>query len=211
VSRRHPLIICDHGEARSGVPDGLRERQAIVEMQQLACGDYLISAAFALERKAPRDLVDSILNRKLFVQLEYLAENFEYAALIIEGDDWVGDRKLRSPLLGELYHWISLRPNVTAICSPSTKWTALLLLDLARREQFDRLIAQPSASVMRRSARSPRELLLGFPGVGEANADKLLARFGSVHAVVQATCDELVSVIGLKRGRSLHDLLTRTS
>jgi Fanconi anemia group M protein len=210
MTPRHPLIVCDYGEERSGVPDELRKRGAIVEMAQLGCGDYLVSAAFALERKAPRDLVDSLLNRKLYAQLDRLVQSFEYAALVIEGDTWAGDRKLRSPLLGELYHWLSFRPGVTVLYSPSTQWTARLLFDLARREQFERLGGAPTGeTVPRRTARRPRDILLAFPGVGDANADKLLTRFGSVQAVVQASSDDLVGAIGAKRGRHLHDLLTR--
>ncbi len=210
MNRRNPVIVCDHGEARSGIPERLRERDALVEMRQLGCGDYLVSAAFALERKAPRDLADSLLSGKLLAQLVALADTFEYGALLIEGDDWSGDRKLRSPLLGSLYHWVSLRPNLTVIYSPSTAWTTRLLLDLARREQFDRIVAPGAVTPPRRAVRRPRDLLLGFPGVGEANADKLLARFGSVQAVVQASRDELVTTIGPQRGSKLHDLLIRS-
>ena len=203
----YPLIVCDHAETRSGVPGGLRERGAIIEMQQLGCGDYLVSAAFALERKAPRDLVDSLLNRKLFAQLGHLADSFEYAALLIEGDTWAGDRKMRSPLLGELYHWLSFRSNVTVLYSPSAQWTTRLLFDLARREQFGRLVSAATPAVPPRlTVRRPRDVLLAFPGVGEANADKLLARFGSVQAIVLASGEELASTIGLKRGRRLHEL-----
>lgn len=207
---QHPLVVCDYGESRSGIPDRLRERDAVVEMQRLVCGDYLVSAAFALERKAPRDLADSLLSGKLLAQLERIADSFEYGALLLEGDSWSGDRMLRSPLLGELYHWISLRPNLSVLYSPSPTWTARLLLDLAGREQFGRLAAPGTAAPPpRRAVRSPRDLLLGFPGVGQANADKLLARFGSVQRVAWATREELSDTVGPKRGRRLHDLLTR--
>ena len=207
---RRPLIVCDHGETRSGIPNDLRQRDATVDVQRLACGDYLVSAAFALERKAPRDLADSLLNGRLLGQLERIADCFEYGALLLEGDDWSGDRKLRTPLLGELYHWISLRPNLSVLYSPSPTWTARLLLDLANREQFGRLTPPGTAAAPpRRPVRSPRDLLLGFPGVGQANADKLLARFGSVQRVAQATREELNDTIGPKRGDRLHDLLTR--
>jgi ERCC4-type nuclease len=206
----NPLVVCDHGETRSGIPDGLRQRGVLVETQTLACGDYLVSAAFALERKAPRDLTDSLLSGKLLAQLDRVADSFEYGALLLEGDSWSGDRKLRSPLLGELYHWISLRPNLTVLYSPDATWSARLLLDLARREQLGRFTPPGTAAAPpRRPVRGPRDLLLGFPGVGQANADKLLARFGSVQRVAQATGEELSDALGPKRGRRLHDLLTR--
>ena len=203
---KQPLILCDHAEGRSGVPDKLRERGAIVQMQRLDCGDYLLSAAFAVERKAARDLVDSIISRKLFRQLGQIADTYEYAALLLEGDSWEGDRNLRTPMLGELYHWLSLRSNVTVLYSPSANWTAKLLLDLATREQLRRLPATTTPRSVQRSARSPRDLLLAFPGVGAANADKLLARFGSVRGVVDASRVALEDVVGPTRGRRLHQL-----
>ena len=204
-----PIVVCDLGEERSGIPQRLRDRGCAVDTTTLPAGDYLVSAAFGVERKASRDFVDSILNRKLYRQLAALADRHDYAALLVEGDSWEGDRRLPSPLVGELYHWISMRPNLTVIASPSLNYTALLLADLARREQLGDLpAATPPPAAPTPTARTPRELLLGLPGVGPAGATKLTSRFTDLRAIANADQAELQQAIGAKRGAGLHTLLT---
>lgn len=202
-----PIVVCDLAEERSGIPQRLRDRGCAVDLRPLAAGDYLVSGAYAVERKAPRDLVDSILNRKLYRQLEAISDQYEYAALLIEDDSWEGDRRLRSPLLGELYHWISTRPNLSVLYSPSLNVSALLLADLARREQHGAFSAAAvPAAPPTRPVRSPRDLLLALPGVGSAAARKLSGGFADIRAVVTADEDRLRRVVGLKKGAKLHEL-----
>jgi ERCC4-type nuclease len=204
-----PLIIVDHAEARSGLPELLRANHCDVQAARLAEGDYLVSAAFAIERKAARDFVDSILCGRLLDQLERLASRYEYAVLLIEGDSWEGDRRLKTPMLARLYQWISLKPYLSTLYSPSTQMSARLIADLARAEQDERraLPATPAPPAPRQ-ARTPAELLCALPGVGAANAAKLLAACGTIAGVAQAPRDELCRLIGPKRGARLHTLLT---
>jgi ERCC4-type nuclease len=46
-------------------------------------------------------------------------------------------------------------------------------------------------------------ILQGLPGVGPERADRLLARFGSVEAVISASSDELQSIDGI--GKNIAD------
>ena len=58
-----------------------------VQTQQLTVGDILISDTIAIERKAKKDFVNSILDKRLFPQLIDLAKNFKRPVLIIEGEE----------------------------------------------------------------------------------------------------------------------------
>jgi ERCC4-type nuclease len=207
--RGTPIIFCDRAEGRSQIPEKLRKLGCAVEIAALPAGDYLVSKAFGIERKASGDFADSILNRKIYRQLVALAEAHDYAALLIEDDSWSGDRRLRSPLLGELYHWISMRPNLSVLYSPSPDMTALLLADLARREQLGALpVASATPPTAASNPRTARELLLGLPGVGPAGASKLAGRFNDLRGVVNAERRVLQQAIGDKRGARLHALLS---
>jgi Fanconi anemia group M protein len=204
-----PIIICDTAEERSGIPQRLRDSGCAVETRTLAAGDYVISAAWAIERKAPRDLVDSIINRKLYRQLSELGEQYEHGSLLIEGDSWEGDRRLRRPMLGELYHWISMRPNLSVVYAPASKDSAGLLADLARREQFEDFSTKHAVvPASPRRVQEPDTLLLSLPGVGPAGVRKLVERFGDLRSVFQADRAELVEVLGPKRGAEIDTLLT---
>ena len=121
---------------------------------------------------------------------------------------------LKAPMLARLYQWMSLRPYLTTIYSPSTStsMTARLLAGIARAEQQERHALPPTPPMpIRHRPRSPADILCALPGVGNANAARLLARFGTVASIAQASRDDLCETIGPKRGADLHDLLTRSA
>jgi ERCC4-type nuclease len=203
-------IVCDIHEQRSGVPARLAQQGVLVEMARLDAGDYLVSAAFGIERKTASDFVDSLLAERLPAQLEALAAAREYAALLVEGD-WHADRRLRAPILARLYHWLSMRPNLTLLLSSDARHTGSLLRLLAEAEQSERAVAaaEATASMPIRTARAPRDILTALPGVGPASADKLLARFGSVAAAMAAPQSELQEALGPRRGDVAYELAHR--
>ncbi len=203
-------IVCDLRERRSGVPARLAQQGIQVELAQLDTGDYLVSAAFGIERKTASDFVDSLLAGRLVAQLEALAAAREYAALLVEGN-WHADRRLRAPMLARLYHWISMRPNLTLLVSADARHTAALIRLLAEGEQSERAVAaaEATASAAVRTARVPRDILTALPGVGPTSADKLLARFGSVVAALTAPRAELQAALGPRRGEVAYELVRR--
>ena len=206
-----PLLVVDHGEVRSGLPELLRAQGCLIRLERLTEGDYLLSAGFAIERKAT-DFVDSLVSGRLIDQLERLSTAYPYAALLIEGDAWQGNPRLKTPMLTRLYHWMSFRPSLSTLYSPTTQVTARLLAGLARAEQADRLPPAPTwTPPPARAARTPADILCAFPGVGPGNAGKLLTRFGSVSGVATASREALCETIGTKRGARLHELLARTA
>lgn len=177
-------------------------------VDSLTEGDYLLSAAFAIERKTPSDLVDSLRTGRLIDQLDRLSEAYEYAALLIEGDSWEANPRLKSPMLARLDQWISVRPYLTTIYSPSTKMTARLLAGIARAEQDERQALPPvAAPPTRPRPRGPADALSGLPGIGQANANRLLARFNTIAGIAQASPADLRETIGPKRGSRLHAIL----
>lgn len=205
-----PTLYVDRGEVRSRLPELLRDQGCRVIVETLAEGDYLLSAAFAVERKTPVDLVDSLRNGRLLDQLDRLSRAYEYAALLIEGDSWEGNPRLKSPMLARLYQWMSLRPYLTTIYSPSTAMTARLLAGIARAEQDERdaLPPTPRPPIQRRT-RTASDVLCALPGVGDANAARLLAKFGSIAGVAKASREELCEAIGARRGAVLHKVLSQ--
>jgi ERCC4-type nuclease len=203
-----PTIYIDRGEVRSGLPTLIRGLSCNVIVDRLTEGDYLVSAAFAIERKTPSDLVNSLLNGRLLDQLDRLSQAYEYAALLIEGDSWGANPRLKSPMLARLYQWISLRPYLTTLYSPDIRMTARLLAGIARAEQDERQALPPfPAPPTRPRPRGPRDVLCGLPSIGQANADRLLARFNTIARIAQATQAELCETVGPKRGSTLHAIL----
>lgn len=202
-----PLVIADLAEHRSRIPQLMRASGATVDERRLGEGDYLLSAAFAVERKAGPDLVRSLLDGRLIDQLDRLSRTYEYGALLIEGDSWAHDRRLKTPILARAYQWISLRPNLTVIYSPHPRYSARLLAGIARAEQNERHALPPTPHPPVATAPDPQRLLHALPGVGPAGAAKLSARFQSLRELALSDRDELTAAIGPTRGPRLHAFL----
>lgn len=202
-----PLIYCDIDENASGIPERLAESDCLVRSTRLDPGDYLVSAALAIERKSATDFVDSIFSGRLEHQIHRLAETYERAALLIEGDSWEGNRRFKAPLLAKLYRHTTLRSNVSCFYSPSKSYTPRLLKALAIEEQRDQPQSQPVPRPPVRIARSGRDVLRSLPGVESARADALMARFGSLRGVLLASREELQSAVGPKVGAEIYNVL----
>jgi uncharacterized protein YjbJ (UPF0337 family) len=78
-------LLYDHREERSGIPRMLRAAGLDARAAQLPVGDYVLSDRVVVERKSGADLAASIKDRRLFEQIERLAEAYEAVVLVVEG------------------------------------------------------------------------------------------------------------------------------
>src|SRR4030043_95779 len=80
------VILADHREIASNVTRHLRQHDAEIREIQLKTGDYIVSERVAVERKAIPDFLQSIIDQRLFKQMEELACSYEKPVLILEGN-----------------------------------------------------------------------------------------------------------------------------
>lgn len=82
-----PTIIVDSREASgaSKILKGLEEQGAVVSVQFLDKGDYVISDECAFERKTVKDFVYTLTRRYLFDQLFLLKDAYPKPFILIEG------------------------------------------------------------------------------------------------------------------------------
>jgi len=82
-----PTIIIDSREANTApkILKGLKELRAIIKIEALDKGDYVISDECALERKTVHDFVYTLTRRYLFEQLFLLKEAYSKPFILIEG------------------------------------------------------------------------------------------------------------------------------
>jgi ERCC4 domain len=98
-------IVADDRERPSGVISELEKLdQAIVRIDRLSLGDYLVDDAILIERKSARDFAQSLIERRLFGQASRLVRTNLRPAYIIEGtsDGWSSLQVPRSALQGAL-------------------------------------------------------------------------------------------------------------
>jgi DNA excision repair protein ERCC-4 len=208
----HPVIVvADDRENAAPVIEVLRSLPGVeVLCQQLRVGDYRINN-WIFERKTLIDLAESIIDGRLFSQAHRLASTEESAAIILEGrtSDLARSQMRREALQGALLS-LSLVFQIPILRAFDPVETAHLLIYAGHQ-----LSRQENEEVIRRGRRPKRRrrlqlyLLQGLPGIGFQKAERLLDAFGSVQAVMNASCEELQEIegIGQKIARSIRWIL----
>jgi DNA excision repair protein ERCC-4 len=201
-------ILVDVEEDRSPVPGRLEELGAVIELVRLPVGDYRVADDTAVERKTVRDLHASLVSGKLWSQLFALRRSTPRPYLVVEGPNIdagrVSERGVRGALLS------IAESGVTVVRSANSADTALWVLLLAHRsEKAD--AAKPRRRGRRRMVVTPSGVLATVPGVSPVLANRLLARFGSIAGIAEASEFDLQKVegIGEVRAATLRHVLTR--
>lgn len=196
---REILITADTRERNSGVLEFLEAFADVrVEIAQLPVADFLLGGGVAVERKTARDLISSILDRRLFEQAEHLREHYTHPVLILEGDPLAVTSRVRPNAIRGALARLAVTGRMPVLPSADPEGTAALLVTLARQAHAER---GQERSPAKRRALSVTEwqeaLVAGLPGVGPVLARRLLAHLGSFAALVQADVKQLREVDGI--------------
>lgn len=192
---KKPFIIMDDREPPE-VEIFLKERGVVVIKKRLDVGDYIIGE-IGIERKSSSDFLNSVMDGRIFKQVENLKESFEKVILIIE-DAKVEDLKI---LRGTVVSLI-LKFGVNVMFSKDLSETCEYLLLLSKKFKKDYF------SIGKRKVEDPRiSVLVGFPGIGTKLAKKLLKKFRSLKRIFDASFPELKKIIGEKRARKILEIL----
>lgn len=213
--RQASLIRVDQREVGSGVPESLATLDGVIlRIEQLDVADYVLSQRVAVERKSAADLAASILDRRLFAQVEQLKMAYEQVIYLIEGESLYEASHVHPNAMRGALSFLVILQGVSLIRTESPQDSALFLATMARHAQHG-LGYEPSTHPKRRSLAPQlqlRYLVEDLPGVGPKTAQALLERFGSLRNMFNASEEELYQVpgIGPKRARQLHDLFNLT-
>ncbi len=193
---KRPVIIADYRERDSGVIEKLSSL-ARVEIRELKVGDYLLSSRCCVERKTCEDFAKSIIDARLFEQLNAMKESYEKVILIIEGQELYAALKPQA-IAGAIASAI-LDFNACVIRTLGPSETAQVLAAIAKREQIsEKRLPRARAERKPKSVKELQEFLVaGLPGVDKKRAIALLKKFGCPEFVFTATERELRSVSGI--------------
>jgi len=193
-------VIVDDRERRSGVIDSLRQKNNVaVHVRHMPCGDYLVGNQLVFERKTLNDFATSLIDGRLLGQANRLACSSVRAVYILEGTgkDMTYTGVRREAIQGALIT-ISLVLGLPVLRSRNPVETADLILYAARQ------VTLVARSGLKRYGYRPKGkrkrqlfILQGLPGIGRERANRLLDKFGSVEAIMNANCGELQMVDGI--------------
>ncbi|MDD9954001.1 MAG: DEAD/DEAH box helicase [Candidatus Woesearchaeota archaeon] len=203
-------VICDYREKASPVMKELLDT-AQIELQQLSVGDYQVSDRVVVEYKKVPDFVDSIIDGRLLSQLKSLSQ-YTRPIILIEGtEDLYSQRKIHPNAIRGMLSTITVSYGMPILWSKSPKETAGLLISLAKREQEAGKDWQYHSAKPLTDDELQEYIVASFPGVGNQLAKPLLARFGSIKGIANASLAELqeVELIGKKKASRIKEIAER--
>jgi ERCC4-type nuclease len=174
-------IIVDHREP-SAIKKHLIKLGMEIKEEQLDIGDYIVSENVVCERKTGQDLISSIMDNRLFEQIDRLIETYDQPILILEDLESAFERvewkKRKKHVFGALTY-IFLRRQVPVVPTTRKSETAILLNRIAswtQEEKNDPLIARKSPK--KRTLRQDQLFFLqGLYNTGQKKGEVLLDSF----------------------------------
>jgi len=203
-------IYADYREEKSGVPELLKKLGALVILENLSVGDYVVGEGVIIERKSVTDFVKSIFDKRLFDQVSKLKETSSNAFIILEGSIERAKRFTSNwnAVLGALVS-IQTGYGIGILLSSDVEDTAYLIYKLGEKflesqRRTISLVRKPKLSTLRDAQLF---VVQSFPNIGPVLAEKLLERFGSIKDICNASISDLQKVLGEKRAEELFKLI----
>lgn len=213
-------IVCDTRERVSQVMGELQKLSSAdfsveIKMEQLSLGDYQLSNDVLIERKTIADLEASIIDGRIFNQIEELSSKVTKPCLIIEGQINFSENNTRinnKSLIG-LLTAIGLNYRVPIYFTKNQKETALFLYVIAKREQYGLTTAPKHRFSKSKMSFSDQQLFIleSFPDIGPTLAKALLKKFKNIKTISNQSVKELQDVekMGPKKAEKMNYLFNR--
>jgi DNA excision repair protein ERCC-4 len=193
-------VQADDRETQGPVISLLRQSPDFhLTITRLKLGDYLVDGRFLFERKSLVDLAAAINDGLLFRQALRLAGTTFRPAIVLEGTSRDFEKSgMRWERVQGALVTVSLFFGVPLLRTRSPEETLRTMLFAARQAHTCAAGALPRHGWRPRGKRARQLYILqGFPNIGPERARRLLARFGSVEAVVNARPETLRAVTGI--------------
>lgn len=196
------LVQVDDRESTAPVFDLLRQSPEFqVVMQRLKLGDYLVDSRYLFERKTLPDLATAIISGRLFAQALRLAATSFRPVILLEGTaQHLAESGMRWESIQGALVTVTLFFGIPLLRTRTPEETVRTMLFASQQGRAYAIGALPRHGYRPRGKHARQLFILqGLPGIGPERARRLLARFGSVEAVVSARPEELQSVEGIGR------------
>lgn len=179
-------------------------RQSItVQKKRLEVADFVLSEDVAVERKTDEDFVDSIIDNRLFDQLQDLT-SYRKPLLLIEGREIYAQRNIDEKAVRGALSSVALDYGIPVIWSKDHEDTTRILMQIAEKEQEDKdKDVKIRGNSSGRTLEQQKEFIVaGLPGINTKIARRLLGEFGDVGSVFNASEEQLQEVEGIGSGKA---------
>ncbi|MGC8687824.1 MAG: ERCC4 domain-containing protein [Candidatus Micrarchaeia archaeon] len=204
-------LIIDNRERNINILKILEQTEASIEFQNLPVGDYILSDRICIERKTIRDFETSIIDGRLFDQINRIKDYYESPILLIEGEE---EYKLNRNVIEGTLIAIYTDYNIPIIFSKNPEDTSRILYMIAKREQINkkREPSQKGKNRMYTNEDFQISIIGNLPGIGTKLAKQLLEHFGNIKNIANANIEDLTKVekIGKKKANHIFNIINST-
>jgi len=191
------VVLVDFRERDSSITDTIEKMGVMVKTLPLKVGDYIVSDRTVIEHKTSDDFVNSIIDGRLFRQVEELKENFEKPIMIIEGSyfrESMNENAVKSAIAS-----IILDHGIPIIMTRDGEETGRMIFWLAKREQFGykRTVAIKGRKKPKRLRDLQESIVSSFPGISTVLSKRILEEFGSIREFANTNEARLKRVKGI--------------
>ncbi|MCK4336123.1 MAG: hypothetical protein KAT94_02765 [Candidatus Aenigmarchaeota archaeon] len=208
-------IVVDHRESKNHVFRNLRDFDADLVRKQLKTGDYICSDRVCVERKTIPDFVQSIIDQRIFKQVNEISECFEKPLLIIEGnpDLLFLERNVHPNMIRGALASLAIDHKIPIIWTRNSLETANQIYWIAYREQIKekRSLAIRCSRKFASVSDQQEFLIAGLPHVNTKLSRNLLKKFKTPKRVFSAKQEKLMNVdkIGKGKAKKIWELLNK--
>lgn len=203
-------VIADDRE--NSIAKELSRKNIEVEKKRLDVADFLISDDSAVERKKAEDFVDSMIDKRLFDQIQEL-QQFANPMIVIEGRNLYNHRDVDPDAIRGAMASVALDYGMPIVWTENEKDTAEMLESLAKREQEEneKDVSVRGTSVQKSRKERMKFVVAGLPGVNTKIAERLLQEFDSIQKVFTTSEEELKNVegIGDKKAQNIRKMISQ--
>lgn len=210
---KEPLILIDWREQSNKVTRALAKSACRIEFKQLDVADFVISDRIGIERKTVEDFLQSLIDGRLFEQIQRLVQTYPAPFLILEGNpaELFSTRNIHPHALVGCLTTIATRYRLPILYAESAEQTADFIYVTAKREQTGKkkeFSIRPGKKGHSLAERQ-RFVIESLPHTGPRLARTLLTHFGSIRNIVNARYEELqlVENLGEKKAKRILRVL----
>ncbi|MFA5953676.1 MAG: ERCC4 domain-containing protein [Candidatus Pacearchaeota archaeon] len=204
IKRDSQKVIIDFREKNSLVPSQLVNLGLEIEFRQLKIGDYQIGNTL-IERKTFSDFINSMIDKRIFRQLEELKQ-FPNSFLIIEEFDLNSEKFSNKNALRGLILSIILRYKIPIVFVKDYFETAEYIKIISNKKEKEVSLNYSKKSLSKKE--QLQFVLEAFPNVGPAKAKKLLEKFQTIKNISNSSEKDLEEILG-KRAKEFLEILER--
>lgn len=210
-------IVADYREDKEIIRE--LSKNSDIKLKQLISADYVIQSndkegneqTIGIERKTLNDFLNSIIDKRLIVQLMQLKENFNVPLLIIEGNENIYSlRNFHPNAIRGMLASIAIDYQIPILQTKNYRDTASLIRIIAQRlEKPKKLISFLNKRKPLTQKQQQEYIVEALPKIGPITAKFLLSKFKSVKGIINASEEDLQTVekIGPKKAKEIKKII----